>query len=279
VPAGGQLSQYTFYVHYRDSSGEHRAGTPQEGDTTPENLRILDPPRNASATEALGEVQTADGKLRIRVRASLPLKTVAALEFVLKNVGADPLENVRLSTYANLETHHDEANDSSALDASTAGLLVFDPPTGTCAAMAGLHEPVTGYSGVWNSIGKLQAAEGVPLAQWKPFSGPPPELMRRIAREALAARGIYLPYSNANPATPQTRALSPEEAEDALRRDWLFQAMGRNLFERSAAEIGWASSLCERLSALPGAPDFAPEIAELAELDRRLHAAGGEGPR
>lgn len=50
------------------------------------------------------------------------------------------------------------------------------------------------------------------------------------------------------PQTPETRTLSPEEAGQALERDWLFQAMGEPLLPRAAKEIGWARDLAARLA-------------------------------
>ncbi len=38
--------------------------------------------------------------------------------------------------------------------------------------------------------------------------------------------------------TPETRTLSPQAADWALQRDWLFQAMGEPLLRRAADEIG-----------------------------------------
>ena len=273
--AGGQLSQFTFYVHYRDSLGRHRAGTPQEGDTTPENLRIVDPPRLLGPAEAMGAVETADGKLRVRVRADASQGSLVAIEFLLSSSASETIEDLTLTTYANMEAAHDHENDYSVLDARTAGLLVVDPPSGMCVVMAGLRDPSTGHSGVWDSIEKLRAPSGVPFGEWKPFRGLPAEISKRLAREGLAARGIYLPYSQESPVTPETRALTPAEAEDALRRDWLFQAMGRNLIERTAAEIGWARKLAGRLSKDPRTGDLRRDIAELEELDERLHALAG----
>jgi len=52
-PTGGQLSQFTWYVHYTDSAGPHRAGTPHEGDSTPENLTIAEPLRPLGACPSI----------------------------------------------------------------------------------------------------------------------------------------------------------------------------------------------------------------------------------
>jgi hypothetical protein len=49
------------------------------------------------------------------------------------------------------------------------------------------------------------------------------------------------------PETPPTRDLTPEEARQALERDWLHQANGDPSPERIRQEIGWTRQLGERL--------------------------------
>jgi hypothetical protein len=230
---GGQLSQFTWYVHYHDAAGEHRAGVPVKkcgigfqpvmfssgfdrleayfttffhslglphfDNGSPENVRVVEPMRNLSQTEAMGVVETADGKLRLRVRTVMGDGPGVAVEFLITNLGTEPLSELRLTTYANIESAHDEANDFSFLDARTGGLLVYDPPTGTCVVMDGLRPPVKGYSGTWNSFVKLQNASGVPCDEWKPFTGPTPKLAARFAVECAATRGIYLPALTLRP--------------------------------------------------------------------------------
>jgi len=274
---GGQLSQFTWYVHYRDRGQTRRAGTPHYPDSVPENLRVVEPVRALGEKELAGAVETADGKLRVRVRAVMGEGPVVAVEFVLTALGAESLQDVRLSTYANLEAAHDEANDYSFLDRRTAGLLVFDPGTQTCVVMAGLDPPSTGHSGTWNSIAQLQSASGIALDQWKPFTGPSPELVKRFARERAEAQGIYLPYPVENPFTPPTRTLSPGEAAAALERDWLFQAMGKPPGERAMEEIGWARALVARLAADPRTADLKPELARLDVLHKCLLDSAARG--
>ena len=45
---GGQLSQFTWYIHYGDAAGQHRAGIPHFDNRTPENVR-----RGRAGAEAL----------------------------------------------------------------------------------------------------------------------------------------------------------------------------------------------------------------------------------
>jgi hypothetical protein len=93
--------------------------------------------------------------------------------------------------------------------------------------------------------------------------------------ELLAGQGIYLPYRHENPTTPQTRPLDALEAEQALQRDWLFQAEGKPLAERTREEIGWTRQLAARLAGAPRAPNLTQELAELAALEKRLRTAPG----
>jgi len=91
-------------------------------------------------------------------------------------------------------------------------------------------------------------------------------------RDDLLAQqeGIYLPYRFENPQTPATRTLSPAEAEEALHRDWIFQAMGEPLVERARKELVWARQLASRLARDPRTPSLAAELAELAQWERQL---------
>jgi hypothetical protein len=60
------------------------------------------------------------------------------------------------------------------------------------------------------------------------------------------------------------------DAQGALCRDWLFQAMGEPLTERTAKEIRWAEQLAVRLSRGSRPPDLSGERADLALLKKRL---------
>ena len=276
-PRGGQLSQFTWYVHYRDGDGPHRAGTPHVGDSTPENLRVVEPVRLLGKTQAVGLMETADGKLRIRVRAVLGDGPVVAVEFLLANTGRQQIRDVRLTAYANIEAAHTHAGDHSVLDRRTAGLLVVDPATGLCVAMAGLGPPASGYSGTWCSLPQLQAAQGIAFGRWKP-SGGLPSGTKPLTRQQVRAQApphICLPVI-AEPQEPETRAHTPAEATAALEHDWLFQAMREPLLQRAAKEIGWARALAERLARGAPAPDLSADLAELGALEKRLGELAGK---
>jgi len=100
----------------------------------------------------------------------------------------------------------------------------------------------------------------------------PAALALAVACGTAGGGRIYLPPVFPNPATPPTRALTAEEAEDVLRGDWLFQAMALPLLPRTAEEIGWARQLANRLAPGQGRPDLTGELAELDGLARQLAA-------
>lgn len=79
-----------------------------------------------------------------------------------------------------------------------------------------------------------------------------------------------LPLPKGEARTPDTRALTADEAAQVLERDWLFQAMGEPLVQRAAKEIGWARELAERLARQRQAPDLTNKLKELDALQRRL---------
>jgi hypothetical protein len=278
--AGGQLSRFAWYLHYSDGA-PRRAGTPI-GNRETENLRVVAPAAAVAPDQAVATVETADGALRVRVRAVVAKGPAAAVEFVVTNAGPKPLTDVRLTAYANLEANHDHENDYSALDAATGGLLVVDPPTGACVVMAGLGAPASGYAGTWASEDALKAAAGVPRGEWKVYAGIPADVKKALAA-APQAVGIYAEYAPAPhlaPTEPETRSLSAAEAAAALERDWLLQAEGKPLAARAAEELAWARELAARLAARlaenPATPDLAADLAELDALEKRLAALAGK---
>jgi len=117
------------------------------------------------------------------------------------------------------------------------------------------------------SLGLCAAAE--PAGKGKPLT--------REQVRALNQPGIYLPPIFGTPTTPETRTLTETEAEGALERDWLFQAMGEPLLARTAKEVAWARELAQRLAREPKPPDLAAELAELAALEKRLAELTAKG--
>ncbi|MGQ9574208.1 MAG: LamG-like jellyroll fold domain-containing protein [Thermoguttaceae bacterium] len=85
---------------------------------------------------------------------------------------------------------------------------------------------------------------------------------RPVVHEAVA------PY--VRPETPQTRDLSPAEAQEALQRDWLHQADQNPTPERIRSEIVWTRELAGRIAAeFPGRVDFATQLEELQRLEQQ----------
>jgi len=275
---GGQLSRFGYYLHYDDQ----RAGTPIAGGPAAENLVVIEPLRAVGDGEAMGVVETSDGRLRLRLRAVMGAGAAVAVEFVAVNRSRAPLRNVRLTAYANLEAAHDHENDYSVLDARSGALLTVDAATGTCVAMAGLGRPVSGHSGRWPSEAPLRAAAGVPLGDWQSFASIPAEVRKRLS-QVKPPQGIFAEHAPAppvDPTEPATRTLSAAEADTALRNDWMFQADHQPLAQRAATELRWARELAARLARQPRAPDLAGELGALAGLERKLEAvlAAGELP-
>jgi len=266
-PKGGQLSRFGYYVHY-DDGAPRRAGTPINAERL-ENLRIVEPVRPIDRQQAAAVVETVDKKVRIRLRAMMGEGSVVAIEFVLTNASEKPLADVRLSAYANLESAHSHPDDYSTLDRLTGGLLTVDPSSGMCLVMAGLQRPASGYSGTWASQSPLEEAAGVELAKWQQFAAVP-EGAKRLLAQAPRPGLPHAPGGHSDPVEPETRDLTPEEAQAVLHRDWLFQADGRPTIERTLQEIGWARELAERLQRNPKTPDLSPELAELDALEKRL---------
>jgi len=268
-PKGGQLSRFGYYVHYDDGT-PRRAGTPINAKKL-ENLRVIEPVHPIDPQHATAVVETVDQAIRVRLHAMMGEGPVVAVEFVVSNVSGKLLTNVRLSAYANLESAHTHPNDYGTLDRLTGGLLTVDPSSGMCLVMAGLDRPSSGYSGTWASQAQLEQAAGVEVVKWQEFAAIPADAKRHLA-QAPRPGVPHAPGGRNDPVEPETRDLTPEEAQAALHRDWLFQADGKPTVERALQEIGWARELAERLRRNPKTPDLSGELAELDELERRLAA-------
>ncbi len=75
---------------------------------------------------------------------------------------------------------------------------------------------------------------------------------------------------------PQTRTLSPAEAEELLDDEWLYQAEGKPPAERAAEEIGWAREMAARWQALPEPPELSRELARLEAIEAKLAGVPAE---
>ena len=78
---------------------------------------------------------------------------------------------------------------------------------------------------------------------------------------------------------PETRTLTPHEAETALQQDWLFQADNLPTSWRIGREIEWTRELAARLSSRPNPPNLTGELNELGELQSRLPDKESAAPK
>jgi len=266
-PQGGQLSRFGYYLRY-DEVERQGAGTPIGRQGALENLRVIEPVRAVNDRVATGVVETADQRLQLRLRAVSGKGTVALVDFCVANVTDRVVDGVELSVYANIEAAHTHENNYSILDSELAGVLVVDPPSGTCVAMAGWHAPAVGHVGVWASEQQLRDGAGVAIEKWTAFEGVPETLTERLARSAIP----HPPAPPVEPKEPETGTLTEAEAQAVLERDWLFQAGGERLELRAVREVEWAEELVARLSEKTGTRSLAAELAELGRLRKRLES-------
>ncbi|MHC4282915.1 MAG: HzsA-related protein [Planctomycetota bacterium] len=242
---GGQLSRFGYYIHYNDGA-DKRAGTSITQQRALENLRILEPVRKLSQTQARGLLETKDKKLQLRIRPIMGKGPTAGIEFILTNKSQTVLRDLQLSVYCNLESAHDHSNDYSILDSEIGGLLVVDSPTGFCVAMSGVRRPVSGYCGLWVSEKQFRDRVRIPIAA---------------------------PYTK--PTEPVTRTLSEAQATAALETDWLFQAEDKDLHTRIAEEIRWAHQLASRLKQNHKTPSLESELSQFRILQQELEKPTG----
>ena len=62
-----------------------------------------------------------------------------------------------------------------------------------------------------------------------------------------------------------------------LKTDWIFQAAGKRLAQRTLMEIQWTRELAARLQSNPATPDLSAELAELEEIARKYSHVAAEG--
>ncbi len=91
---------------------------------------------------------------------------------------------------------------------------------------------------------------------------------RRIVRRPVRHEPVA-PY--VKPCTPPTRDYSTSEAEEMIKRDWLYQVNGSVTAERIRQEIAWTRQLVVRIEQERGeSVDFSAESAELDALEAKL---------
>ena len=80
----------------------------------------------------------------------------------------------------------------------------------------------------------------------------------------------HVPVKYDDPKTPETVTYSSEKARRLQENDWLYQAMGEPLLQRTQKEIEWTRSLIERLKTDHPALDVEKEQRRLDVLDTEL---------
>ncbi|MEN6426697.1 MAG: LamG-like jellyroll fold domain-containing protein, partial [Phycisphaerales bacterium] len=91
---------------------------------------------------------------------------------------------------------------------------------------------------------------------------------RRVVRRPVRHEPVA-PY--VKPYTPETRDYSADDAEEMLKRDWLYQAEGPVTAERIRQEIAWARQIAARIAQEHAeAAEFSDELAELDSLEARV---------
>ncbi|MBL7152324.1 MAG: hypothetical protein ISS79_01300 [Phycisphaerae bacterium] len=261
---GGQLSRFGYYVRYNDGTPK-RAGTSISKESLLENLRIVEPTGLFGKTQAKAKLETVDNKLTVGIQAIMGNGPVVAVEFAVTNIGTAPVIDTQLSVYSNLESAHTHENDYSILDHDIGGILVIDPPSGLCLAMAGLRKPAKGYSGTWVSENQLRTGEGIAFDNWKPFTS-----LKPVQKRLLRASIPHPPAPYVEPTEPATRTLTEPEAAATLETDWLFQADNRPTIKRISDEVLWARQLASRLTENSETLNLKSDLDELDSLQERV---------
>jgi hypothetical protein len=155
--AGGCLSQHGYYLHYHvaGANAPSRAGTPIIDQKPLENLtRIAYTPERA-------ELRTEDNALTIEVD-----RGDGELTYRIRNVGKQPVNDLQLSVYANLEAGHTESDDNGWLDIKRNALVVTDSSGASCALSSNV--PVSaGWCGLWGgTIQRMQENQAIYANQW-----------------------------------------------------------------------------------------------------------------
>ena len=119
---------------------------------------------------------------------------------------------------------------------------------------------------------KIEAEKSAPQEGWR-------ELFEQIKGYAKSAerpqvREAVAPYRD--PVTPPVVDLSPEESDQALRNEWLFQCDNQPTKERILAEIGWTEELIERLEREIDFDAERSQLADLTEQAKKLAAPDAE---
>jgi len=275
---GGQLREFGYLIHYNGAQPS-RAGTVMRSNRSRrivirkgqlENLRIVEPVRLISKTEAAASLETTDGRIRLTVRSVMGSGAAGAIKFVLSNMSSERLNDVRLSVYSNIDAAGSKSDNYGILDSELGGMLVIDQNKKAFVAMAGVNRPVAGYCGLWTCQKKLYQGRGITFEKWQSYKGLPSDMGERLFKT------VWMPARVLEADEPATRTLDKEQARAVLESDWLFQAEQKPLRKRAMEEIGWARHLAARLATNPQTPDLTRELAQLDLLGQLLESLDGQ---
>ena len=272
----GEIRQFAWRIGY-DDGGDKKAGIAMrsnggsrmliKGDGL-DNIRIVEPVRKHGQNQAISQVETTDGKIRLSTRVVMGKGPAAIVEFVVVNISSQPLTDVGFRVFSAFKAGDGSWDDYSVLDPEIDGVFAVDESTGACLAMAAVERPDAGFCGVWIEPEQLTSGEGIRFKDWRSYGGIPEDLSEQ-AFKARWLTGLYV-----EPKEPVTRTLSKDQAQGVLERDWLFQAEDKPLTARTIEEIGWTKGLASRLSKNPEAPEFRKELGLLQIMEQMLVSLG-----
>jgi hypothetical protein len=274
---GGQLSRVSFYLHYGGAVLQH-AGIRITGSPRLDGIKTTRRTQLVGSDRCVTTLETADGRLRVEIRTAMESGPVVAQEYVVTNIGASPIDYVRLSVYANLEADHSHENDYNLLDRELGALVTIDAASQVVCMLAGSEMPDSGWSGVWPSQEQLAKGTGPARSSWLAAS----DLPAMPGQHAVGS------------VEPPTDSLTAADAERVIEADWLLQAEGATLLVCAAEEIATARELADRIARRPSTPERSArlkqelqmELDELGRLEERLpvlqcplHQEGSSFPR
>ncbi|KPL06458.1 hypothetical protein AMJ85_10475 [candidate division BRC1 bacterium SM23_51] len=227
-PAGGCLSQHGFAIQYDDGEAKQAWALPV-GKHRLKNLLVAKATRrDPTGRSAETNLVTTDGKLAISVLHTLRGGPLVFRLIQVVNLTNCPIENVRVSVYANLEADHTEPNDEAHLDGSTGAFLTVDSESGKTAFLAGPKPATAGRVGTWGStIDRMADGRGLPIEKWdktsalasrKATSGSTDGTWHWLVSESSRDRsGCTIGVLE----QPGAAVSALGVAQSAVRRDWL----------------------------------------------------------
>lgn len=71
-------------------------------------------------------------------------------------------------------------------------------------------------------------------------------------------------------STSNSKVIQVTDSSAILEEDWLYQAEGKPLAERTIQEIHWTRDIADRMQKVKGAPDLQTELAQLKDLETKF---------